>query len=495
MKLFKLIKNYKCRVFGNANIEILGLYHKDTEVKNCGLFFCLRGTKVDGTAYIKSAINNGAVAIVCEHEIPNLSGITQIVVKNARDAMSNLSCIFFGNPASKLKIIGITGTNGKTTISTMIANVFKFAGKKVALIGTNGIVFNDKKYNTEMTTPDPIELQYYFSKMVKSRCEFVVMEVSAHALDLFKVEGFRFEISVFTNLTEDHLDYFKTMDNYFEAKSKLFLQNHSKNALINVDDEYGKVLAERINIPVSTYSINEKSSYFANKIKTENEKQKFYFNNQYEFIINMAGRFNISNALAAISVLSYFNVNYQTIKNAFKVMPQIEGRFNLFDLNGVKIIIDYAHTPDGLNNLLLASREIAKDKKLIVVFGCGGNREMQKRAKMGEISSKIADFVIISTDNPRFESRENIAKQIESGMIDSNYSIELDRSKAIKQAILMASVGDVVVIAGKGAENYIEENGEKIPYSDYAEIEKFRRRKWEIIVWLLSVVFGDFYLR
>lgn len=475
MKLFRLLKNCKGRVLGNTNAEIMGLYHKDTEVKNGGLFFCLRGTHVDGCDYVKSAVHNGAVAVVTESEIQNLHGVTQFIVKNARESMSQIACEFYGNPASKLKIIGVTGTNGKTTISTMIANVMGFAGKKVGLIGTNGVFIAGKKYNSNMTTPDPIELQYYFSKMVKSKCEYVCMEVSAHALDLCKIDGFKFDISIFTNLSEDHLDYFKTMDRYFEAKAKLFSQKHSKFALINIDNEEGKFLSECININYATYSINEKSSYFASEIKSYENHQKFYFNNDCEFKINMLGKFNVSNALAAISVLKYLKFDYHVIKQAFEQMQSVDGRFNLRVVNGVKVIVDYAHTPDGLENLLNATREVAEDKKLVVVFGCGGNREVQKRAKMGEIATKVADFVIISTDNPRFESRIKIAKDIEKGVVSSNYKIELDRSKAIFEAIKMSKEGDVVVIAGKGSENYIDENGEKTPYSDFAEIEKCRR--------------------
>ncbi len=495
MKLFKLTKNYKCRILGNMNIDITGLYHKDTEVKSGGLFFCLRGTRVDGTNYIKSAISNGAVAIVTEHEISNLFGVTQIVVKNAREAMSYISCVFFGEPASKLKLIGVTGTNGKTTITTMIANVLEYAKIKVGLIGTNGIFVAGKKYESSMTTPDPIELQKYLALMVRQKCEYVCMEVSAHALDLCKLDGFKFDMAVFTNLTEDHLDYFKTMQRYFDTKSKLFTSKHSKYALINLDANEGVKLASCINIPFSTYSINKKGSYFASQICSYQTKQKFYFNNNYEIKINMAGRFNVSNALAAISVLTYFKIPIRTIQSAFKEMSAVSGRFNTQVVYGVKIVIDYAHTPDGLLNLLKASRELAEDKRLIVVFGCGGNRETQKRSKMGEISSQNADFVIISSDNPRFENRLSIAKDIEQGMVNNNYLIELDRGTAIKKAIRMANVGDVVVIAGKGSENYLDENGEKTPYSDFEEVEKIRGElKWKITVWLLKVVFWVFYL-
>ena len=495
MKLFKIIKNYNRRVVGNLNIEISGLYHKDTEVKEGGLFFCLRGTKVDGTNYIKSAINNGAVAIVVENEIPNIHKITQIIVKNAREAMSFMAAAFYGNPAEKLKIIAVTGTNGKTTTSGVIANILNFAGRKTAIIGTNGIVFEGQKFDVGMTTPDPIELRFYLSKMVKKKCEFVSMEVSAHAIDLFKVEGIKFELVIWTNLSEDHLDYFKTMENYFEVKAKLFEQKRAKFALINIDDFYGKVLCDRINLPYATYSIKEKATYFANQIAKGEYNQEFCFNNQYNVKINLMGRFNVSNSLAAIAALLKVGIDIKTIISGFLNIKEIEGRFNYQVLFSKKIIIDYAHTPDGLENILMAAKEIADGKKVIALFGCGGNRESQKRAKMGEIASKIADFVIISSDNPRFEKKETIAKEIEKGMTNKNYLIELDRSKAIKKAIEMATAGDVVVIAGKGAEKYIEENGVKIPYSDYDEVEKIRRGWWKIIVWLLSLLFMVFCLR
>ena len=475
MKLFRLLKNYKCRLVGNMSVEIAGLYHKDTEVQNGGLFFCLRGTNVDGTDYVKSAINNGAVAIVTEHEIQKLPGITQVIVKNVRETMSVLACEFYGNPAKKMKIIGVTGTNGKTTISTMIANVLEFSGKKVGLIGTNGIFISGKKYNAFMTTPDPIILQYYFAKMAKARCEYVCMEVSAHALDQDRVNGFKFDLAIFTNLSEDHLDYFKTMEKYLESKAKLFLPQRSKYALINIDDLAGRFLTECINIPFKTYSINEKSSYFASEIKEFETSQEFCFNNHEWFLINMMGRFNVSNALAAISALRHFGIEIHSIKQAFEKMEPVEGRFNLKVIDRVKVVVDYAHTPDGLENLLNATRQFAKKNKVVVVFGCGGNREVQKRPKMGEIATRLADFVIITSDNPRFEKREDIAKDIEKGIESSNYLIELDRGSAIKKAVQMCEAGDVVVLAGKGSENYIDENGEKLPYSDFDEIEKLGR--------------------
>lgn len=478
MKLYSLLKNVGARVLGTTALEIRGLYHKDTEVKEGGLFFCLNGTRVDGSDYVLSAIKNGAVAIVTQHEIPNLSKVTQIIVKNARETMSLLACRFFGNPASKLKIVGVTGTNGKTTTASMIASVLAKCERKVALIGTNGIYIGKTKYDSNMTTPDPIDLQRYFAAMVKAKVEYVVMEVSAHAIDLNKIEGFKFDVVVFTNLTEDHLDYFKSMEKYFLTKAKLFTRKYTNFAVINHDDEYSDRLISCINVPYVTYSKIKQADFFATNIESIGTRQRFKLNSKFNIDLNMAGDFNVSNALGAIATLEFLGISDEEIKKGLAEMDRVDGRFNAVDVNGVLVVIDYAHTPDGLNNILTACKRIAKDGKLISVFGCGGNRETQKRSKMGEISSKIADLTIITSDNPRLERREDIANDIKKGIIDGkNYMVELDRSKSIKLALSKANVGDVVVIAGKGAENYIDEGGVKIPYSDMEEVNKILRQK------------------
>lgn len=474
MKLFSLLKNIKCRIVGNSVVEIKGLYHNDTEVKEGGLFFCLRGTRVDGVNFVRSAIKNGAVAVVVESEISNLAGVCQVVVKDARETMSRLACRFYGNPASKLKIIGVTGTNGKTTITNMFRAVLAYAGRSVAVVGTNGVFFKDFKYDTGMTTPDPIELQRYFSIMVKHKIEYVCMEVSAHAIDLKKLCGVEFVACVFTNLTEDHLDYFKTMKNYFDAKSKIFARQYTNLAIIGVDDFYGRELAKRINIPFKTYAIDSDADYVAHDIKMMGAGQEFFVDDT-RFKINMAGKFNVLNSLAVVSALTQIGFDIETISKGLETLDGVDGRFNSFEIDGKLVVVDYAHTPDGLKNILQACREIAGDNNLFCVFGCGGNREKEKRAVMGQISSGLADFSVITTDNPRFEKREDIAHDIELGFENDRYIIELDRPKAIKSAIEKASAGDVVLIAGKGAENYIEENGVKIPYCDLNEIKKFRR--------------------
>ena len=475
MKLYSLLKDIKCRVLGNQNLNINGLYQMDTEVRENGLFFCLRGIRVDGSKFIESAVKNGAVAIVSEQEIDGLSNVTQIIVKNARETMSLIACKFYGNPADKLKIIGVTGTNGKTTITTLLSNMLSNFNKKSAVIGTNGIFIGNEKYDSNLTTPDPINLQKFLQLMVRKNVEYVCMEASAHAIELCKIDGIRFRQIIFTNLTADHLDYFKTMDRYFLAKSKLFSKKYSNLAIINVDDLYGKMLCDSIKINYLTYAINSKISDFtATDISFNFEGQEFKVNDE-KAKIKLLGKFNVYNILAVVASLNDLGFNDCQIIEHLKNIKPIEGRFNTFNIDDKIIVIDYAHTPDGLSNILSSCREIANGGKLISVFGCGGDRDNSKRKIMGEISSKLADFTFLTTDNPRFEDKHKIISDIKNGMINNNYKIVLDRSKAIFEAINYAKAGDVIVIAGKGAEKFIDENGVKIPYSDMLEIEKYRR--------------------
>ena len=471
MKLYSIIKNIKCRNIGSTNLEISGLYHVDSQVKNNGLYFCIDGENFSGKNFVKNAVNNGAVAIVCEKEIEGLHCVTQIIVKNVRSAMSFMACNFYGNPAKKLKIIGVTGTNGKTTTTYMISSLINSAGKRCAIIGTNGVIYDNKNYQTEMTTPDPIVLQKIFKKMVKDKIEYVAMEVSAHAIYLDKLDGFKFELIIFTNLTEDHLDFFKTMNKYFEAKRKIFTGNHTARALINIDDEFGLKLYQSINLEKYTYSICKPSDYFAKDIKYKNYKQTFTFDGK-KFETNFLGTFNIYNLLATMGAVKILNLDDGNLVNNVKEIKQVPGRFNTIEKNGRLFIVDYAHTPDGLENVLLLCKGIVNDKKLICVFGCGGNRETQKRSKMGEISSKFADLSIITSDNPRFESRERIALDIQKGFLNNNYKIILDRAEAVGFAYKKSNFGDVILVAGKGAENYIDEMGVKTKYSDFDVIDK-----------------------
>lgn len=474
MKLFKLLKGIRCRVLGSTLIEIEGLYHKDKEVKNKGMYFCLTGSNFDGVNYVNSAIKSGATAIVSEREIQGVCGITQILVKDIRKAMSLISVNFYNNPAKKLKLIGVTGTNGKTTTTYMISGLLKNLGFSSAIIGTNGVIYNDKRIETGMTTPDPIELNRILRILADKSIEYVCMEVSAHSIFYKKIEGLRFEVMVFSNLTEDHLDFFGNMENYFNSKKLVFDKKHTKQSLINIDDKYGKILADCIITQKKTYAILNEADYLAGNLGIENGFQKFLFRGSV-ITAPFLGEFNILNLLSAIACIEMLNINIGNIQECVNRLKSVPGRFNTMVINKKLFIIDYAHTPDGLENVLKLCKNIAKNKKLICLFGCGGNRETQKRAKMGEISSKIADFTIITTDNPRYEDRLKIAEDIKLGLLNNNYKIILDRVEAINYANIISGDGDVVLIAGKGVEDYIEECGVKMKYSDYEQILKLRK--------------------
>lgn len=474
MKLYSLLKNVGHRMFGSSLVDVAGLYHNSKNVEKGGLFFCINGKNFSGEDFAKEAAKNGAVAIVTEKEIAELHGITQVIVKDVRAAMSKISCNFYGNPADKMKLIGVTGTNGKTTTTHMIAGLLESYGKKCAIIGTNGVMFADEIIETGMTTPDPIELQKIFSQLVKKKVQYVCMEVSAHSIYLNKLDGIKFELMIFTNLTEDHLDFFGNMENYYLAKAKIFSPLHTNNALINIDDDYGKRLFESIKVNKFTYAIDNLADYKASEIKLNNFKQGFCFNNQ-KLNTSFLGKFNVYNLLSAIASVKILGFKLNDLQNRISNLKPVAGRFNTMVINKKLFIIDYAHTPDGLENVLKLCKSIVNDKKLICIFGCGGNRETQKRSKMGEISSFYANLTIISSDNPRFEDRMKIAKDIECGVLNNNYKIILDRAEAIKFADKISSEGDVILVAGKGSENYIDEQGEKIYYSDYDEIKNLER--------------------
>lgn len=471
MRLYSLLKNVGHRMFGSSLVDVSGLYHKHSDVESGGLFFCINGKNFSGEDYAKEAVKNGAVAVVTEKEIIGIHGTSQVIVKDVRSAMSKIACNFYGNPACKLKIIGVTGTNGKTTTTHMIAGFLESYGKKCAIIGTNGVVFGDEKIETGMTTPDPIELQKIFLELNKKHIEYVCMEVSAHSIFLNKLDGIKFELMIFTNLTEDHLDFFETMENYYLAKAKIFTSLYTKIALINIDDFYGKRLFESIKINKFTYAIDSEANYNATEIKLNNFKQEFYFDNQ-KIITGFLGKFNIYNLLSAMASVKILGFNLTNLQNRISNLKSVDGRFNTMVINKKLFIVDYAHTPDGLENVLKLCKSILNGQKLICIFGCGGNRETQKRSKMGEISSIYADLTIISSDNPRFEDRMKIAKEIECGVLNNNYKIILDRVEAIKFADKISDEGDVILVAGKGNENYIDEQGVKIYYSDYDEIKK-----------------------
>lgn len=474
MNLENLIKNLEANVIGETNLDILDITYNSKEVTKGSLFVCIRGENSDGHDFAKDAEKNGAAAILCEKQVQ--VNIPQIVVSSTRKALSKVFSCFYDNPQNKLKIIGLTGTNGKTTTSFLIKSILEESGKKVGLIGTQGAFIGKQFFQTGLTTPDPQLLFKLLKQMVDFGIEYVVMEVSAHALALDKTEEIVFEVGVLTNLTQDHLDFFKTMENYKRAKLKLFERNKIKSAVLNFDDEFGRELGETIDVPFLSYSLNNPSDVFAAKIGNKNGKNKFIVNildNVFDVESNLIGEFNIYNSLAAASVAAMLGCSTKQIKNGLEKLFGVEGRLNRFNLsNGVVAFIDFAHTPDGIEKALNAIREL-KFKQIITVFGCSGNRDKDKRHKMGQIAEKLSDYVVLTTDNPRFENPELILDDIEIGMKKTAHTRFVSREQAIEFALTLAKKGDCVAILGKGAETYQDINAVHVPYNDFEVVKNF----------------------
>jgi len=474
MRLIDLLKDVDCEIYGDNSIEIENLTHNSKEVKEGGLFFAIKGEHYNGEEFVDDAIKQGANVVVSENKL-NLS-CTNVVVKNIRKAMSLIANNFYLNPAEKMLIIGVTGTNGKTTTTYMLKSIFEEAGKNVGVIGTNGIIINGKKTVSNFTTPDPIILQKTLREMVDAGVNVVCMETSAHALKLQKLWGVMTDIALFTNLSQDHLDYFKNMDDYFIAKKSFFSAQLARFGVVNIDDPYGKIIYDNADIPLVSYSKenNREADVMASNIISGYYNQEFNVKSvkgDFKVNLNMLGSFNVSNALCAISAAIMAGVEQKHIINALKNLEQIEGRFNTYFVKGVRVIVDYAHTPDGLENILKAAR-VFTEKNLISVFGCGGNRDVSKRHIMGQISTSLADLTVITSDNSRLEDPIDIIEDIERGVENNKYMLEIDRILAIKKAVNLACRGDTVLILGKGAENYFDVNGEKIPYITDAGIIK-----------------------
>jgi len=447
----------------DENQKVKFLTHDSREVYKGGLFFALKGLESNGEMYALSAISKGALAVVTEAKLPH--NIPQIIVEDVRSSMSLIAKAFYGNACDKMVVIGITGTNGKTTTSHMIAHVLRSGGYKVGLIGTLGAYIDGERLPCNLTTPDPIELHKLFLEMLSRGVSHVVMECSAHAIHLKKLTGITFRVGIFTNLSQDHLDFFKDYRKYCDTKVNWF-DERMEAVITNVDDEEGKKIKGR------SYSLNDVSD-----LELYPDKTHFSYGDS-RFALNMPAEFNVYNALATILTCQELGVNIAAIQSALATLPQISGRFNTIDVGGVTIIIDYSHTPDSLRNILIAARGLVCDGcQLISVFGCGGDRDKDKREKMGVISGELADFSFVTSDNPRSEAPEMITLQIMAGIqsVTENFIIEVDRTKAIHMAIKQAKPGDIVVIAGKGGEEYTEIKGERVLYSDNQVVDTIRK--------------------
>ena len=475
---------------GNLDIEIKGVESNSQKIEKGFIFVAIKGFTVDGHEYLEKAVKAGASALVvqsgCDLElIKKYEDITVVMVPDTRKALAIISSNFYGNPSKKLKLIGVTGTKGKTTTTFMIKEILEKAGKKVGLIGTIATYINGKKIgDSDRTTPESLELQKIFALMVKEKVEYVVMEVSSQSLKLHRVEGCEFETAVFTNLSEDHISEKEhpDMKDYLESKLKIF--NMAKKAFVNIDDVHGaKIPSILEGKDLTTYGIDNYCDVLAKDITITNSyvdfKVKMGEKNE-RVKVGIPGRFSVYNSLAAICVTKQLGVDTETIKSAL-LEVRVPGRSELVDNpKGLTIMIDYAHSPESLENILRATKSYTRGK-VISVFGCGGDRDKRKRPIMGEISGRIADYTIITSDNPRTEEPQEIVNQIENGIkkTKGNYTVIVDRIEAIKFAINMAKKNDIIILAGKGHETYQEINGKKFPFDERVIIKQIIGEKSE----------------
>lgn len=478
MKLKEMLVGLEgLKVKGNLDLDIKGMESNSKEVKKDYLFIAIKGFATDGHQYVGAAIEKGAIAVMIEEgadlkalAIPE--GITIIMAKNTREALAISSSNFYGNPSRKFKLIGVTGTKGKTTTTFMIKEILEKAGKKVGLIGTIATYINGQKIKeSDRTTPESLELQREFAQMVEAGVEVVVMEVSSQSLKLHRVDGCEFDMVLFTNFSEDHISpkEHPDMEDYFNSKLKLFKM--CKTGFVNADDLYGAKIPDLFpDNNITTYGIDNFAKLLAKDITITNSyvdfKVKITDRNE-RVKTGIPGRFSVYNSLAAICVAQKFGVSPEVVKEALMEV-RVPGRSELVNnKKEIPIMIDYAHSPESLQNILQAVKSYTRGK-VISVFGCGGDRDSGKRPIMGEISGRIADFTFITSDNPRTEEPEKIVSEIEEGMkkTKGKYKVIVDRTEAIKEAIKMATKRDIIVLAGKGHEPYQEINGVKYSYDE-----------------------------
>lgn len=454
MLLNELIKNLSIKeTKGDLNIEIDNISFDTRTVNDKSVFVCIKGINTDRHEFINAALEKGCKAIVAEYPV-EASGVSVIVVADTNKALAVISSNFYGNPDKKLRIIGVTGTNGKTTTTMLIKKVLEGCGYKAGLIGTNDIIIGDTVVPSPNTTPEAPDLFGYFAGMVAENCDFAVMEVSSHSIALGRIYGIDFEAGLFTNLTQDHLDYHKTMENYAETKSDFF--SFCDTAVINNDDEYADVMKKNIKNRLVTYSVKNPSDYKAVNVIHEDSGVSYdvLMNNKEVHIdFPIPGGFSVYNSLGVCALCEAIGIEPKKIADGLRNAETVKGRCELVPIDKpYKVIIDYAHTPDGMENILTTVNEFKKGR-VICVFGCGGDRDKGKRPKMGAMGKKYSDIVVVTSDNPRSEKPESIIDDIMEGIKDrDNVYTEPDRKKAIKLAMSMAKQNDIVLLLGKGHE-------------------------------------------
>lgn len=474
MKLEYILKDIeKILLLGPKDVEIKGLEYDSRNVKEGDLLICINGANFNGHKFIESAKAKGAVAFIIEEDVQKDDGFTYVKVKSTNEVMSILGRNFYENPSKKIELIGVTGTNGKTSVATFLKDILS-QDDKCGFIGTTGIFDGRDNYLNKNTTPNNIEIQKSLNNMVGNDCKYCAMEVSSHALALKRVENLKYKIGIFTNLTEDHLDFHKTFENYRKAKESLFYMTTSAN-IINIDDVNGRIILDNIKelkVPYYTYGINYKSTFTAKNVKLYEDKTVFTLlgpkNFETKVTLNMVGQFTVYNCLAVICACYVLGMDINEIVNRISKLKGVAGRFEMVENNkNIHVFVDYAHTPDALDNVLKSIKSFARGR-IITVFGCGGNREKEKRPLMGKIAQKYSDLAIITSDNPRYEEPNEIIKDILIGIDKNkeNYIVIVDRKDAIKEAIQRAKEGDIVLIAGKGHENYQIIRDEIVEFDD-----------------------------
>ena len=477
MKLTRLAESIGAKASSCPDIEIRELFMDSRLTVSDGLFFCISGSTFDGHRFARQAVEKGAAALVVERLLEDIA-VPQLVVENSRVAMALAAAEFYGHADREMKIIGLTGTKGKTTTSYLVKGILEAAGAKCGLIGTIGSRIGDKLIKAGLTTPDPIDLHKTLRMMADEGADYVVMEVSAHAIALHRLEGMHFATGCFTNLSQDHLDFFGTMDRYFDCKKSFFRSRWLDNAVLNADDERSQQIISQMDVPFMTYGIAHSVDVSAHDIEISEEGVRFTMRvlnmDDYPVSLKLTGMFNVYNALSAAAVCLNQGLDPKVITEALRTIQGVPGRAELLDTHTpYKVILDYSHSPDALENILSTVRTFARGR-VIVLFGCGGDRDHGKRPIMGEIAGTLADYSILTSDNPRTEDPFLILRAVESGIkkTSGSYTVIENRREAIRHALKTAREGDIVVLAGKGHETYQEINGIKHPFDEKAVVQQ-----------------------
>ncbi|MBO4836449.1 MAG: UDP-N-acetylmuramoyl-L-alanyl-D-glutamate--2,6-diaminopimelate ligase [Clostridia bacterium] len=471
MKLSELARrcaHYVVNLQGDCEVSLPFMDSRE----NCpgGLFFCISGARFDAHDFASQAVANGAAALVVERMLP--LDVPQIQVRGVREAFGPMCAEIYGHPSERMKTVGLTGTKGKTTSSYLIKAILEAAGLKVGLIGTTGNMIGDTFLHGGMTTPEAHHLQALLYRMEQEKVQAVVMEVSAHAIDMHRIDGILFDVGCYTNLSQDHLDYFGTMDRYFEAKRSFFDGRYIRSAALNVDDERAGRILEGMKLPCLRYGISTNADLYARDIEISENGVNFRLctagQGEHPVHLQMTGIFNVYNALTAAAAAMSLGIGLETVVRGLESVKSVPGRAEVLETNTpYKVLLDYSHSPEALENILTAVRDFTRGR-VIALFGCGGDRDHGKRPIMGEIGGRLADYCILTSDNPRNEDPFQILASVEEGIrrTSCRYTVIENRRQAIRHALSIAKEGDIVVLAGKGHETYQEIRGTKRPFNE-----------------------------